>query len=107
MPDEPAVHPPIRTENIPNTSGQISAIASANAPFIYFENAPFFGLLNGVGQISLSAGRPMVVTAEGPIAGDIVLVAHLRGNLPAIRALRGALDGILLMAEPKPEGPAN
>jgi transposase-like protein len=33
--------------------------------------------------------------------------AHLRANIPAIRSLRAALDGILLMAEPKPDGPAN
>lgn len=96
MPDKPAVTAPVITENIPANAGQISAIASANAPFIYFENAGPIGLLNGIGQFTLEANRLMAV-----------VVAHLRGNLPALRSSRTAIDNILLMAEPTPEGPAN
>jgi hypothetical protein len=48
MADEPTK---TTVENIPSVTGSISGIASANAPFIYFEDAPFFGLLNGVGKI--------------------------------------------------------
>ena len=94
-------------ERIPSVANEISAIASANAPFLYFEGAPFFGLLNGVGKIAITASRQISQSAEGAVLSDQVIVAHLVGNLPAIRSLRAALDGILLMAEPKPEGPAN
>jgi hypothetical protein len=38
---------------------------------------------------------------------DRVVVAHLRCNILAVRSLRSAIDGILLMSEPKPEGPTN
>lgn len=95
-------------ENIPSVAGEISAVASANAPFIYFEDAPFFGLLNGVGKVSLTVSRQIASDPERKsVLFDRVIVASLVGNIPAIRSLRGALDGILLMAEPKPEGPTN
>lgn len=98
---------PQTVEIIPSVKGGISALASADAPFIYFENAPFFGLLNGVGQVTLEAGRVFGADADGRPIVDRVLVGHLRGSLPAIKSLRAALDGIILMAKPKPEGPAN
>jgi hypothetical protein len=44
MTDEPKEP---HVENIPSVSGKISAIASANAPFIYFEDARFFGVVGG------------------------------------------------------------
>ena len=106
MPDETNPTAPVITENIPATGGQISAIASANAPFIFFDAAHFFGLLNGVGQITLEANRLAAVGPDGRIVIDRVVVAHLRSSLPALRRLRAAIDGILLMAEPT-EGPAN
>jgi len=106
MTDEPAGKPPV--EIIPSVAGEISGIASASASFIYFEAAPFYGLINGVGKIAISASRQGAKdTTGGGVLSDHVLVAHLVGNLAAIRSLRAALDGILLMAEPKPEGPTN
>ncbi len=105
MPDEP--DKPSVIETIPSVQGSISAIGSANAPFIYFENVPFYGFLNGVGQVTMEAGRIFGADANGKVILDRVIVAHLRGNIPAIRSLRAALDGILLMAEPKPPGPTN
>jgi hypothetical protein len=101
--------PPIANvvEIIPSVQGGISAIASADAPFLYFEAAPFYGLLNGVGQVTLDTGRIFGADASGKVIMDRVLVAHLRGNLNAIRSLRAALDGILLMAEPRPSSPSN
>ncbi len=48
---------PAIIENIPSVAGGISGIGSAQAPFVYFENAPFYGLLNGVGQVTLEAGE--------------------------------------------------
>ncbi len=94
-------------EQIPSVRGGISAIASGSAPFIYFDNTPFYGLLNGVGQITLEAVRVFGADETGQPVLDRVVVAHLRGNLHAIKGLRAALDGIILMAEPKPEGPGN
>jgi hypothetical protein len=105
MTDAPAS--PVVIETIPSVHGSISAIGSGNAPFVYFDNAPFFGLLNGIGQVTLEAGRVFGADANGRAIMDRVVVAHLRGNLFAIKALRAALDGILLMAEPKPEGAPN
>jgi hypothetical protein len=105
MADTPALPPTV--EIIPSVQGSISGVASANAPFIYFENAPFYGLLNGVGQVTLEVGRVFGSDPTGKVIMDRVLVAHLRANIPAIRSLRAALDGILLMAEPKPEGAPN
>lgn len=59
MAHKPAVATPIVTENIPANAGQISAVASANAPFIYFEDASAFGPLNGIGRITLETSRLM------------------------------------------------
>src|SRR5208282_471901 len=53
--DEPVK--PKFVENIPSVSGEISGVASATAPFIYFEDARFFGLVNGVGKVALTASR--------------------------------------------------
>lgn len=105
MADKPAT--PQIVENIPSVATAISGVASANAPFIYFEGAPFFGLINGVGKVVIETTRQIAQNAEGGVVFDRVIVAHLVGNIPAIRSLRAALDGILLMAEPKPEGPTN
>ena len=94
-------------EAIPSVQGGISAIASANAPFVYFDNAPFYGLLNGIAQITLDANRLFGADATGHAIYDRVVVAHIRCNIQAIKGLRAALDGVLLMAEPTPEGPTN
>ncbi|HWN52402.1 MAG TPA: hypothetical protein VNO18_21720, partial [Xanthobacteraceae bacterium] len=51
--DDP--NPKLPVEIIPSMEGGISAIGSAHAPFLYFENASAFGHLNGVIQITLVA----------------------------------------------------
>jgi len=99
--DEPAK--PV-VENIPSVADGISAIASANAPFIYFESAPFYALRNGVGKITLTASRYIAQGAGTAVLADHVIVGHLVGSLPALRALRAAIDGVLLIAEPAPQG---
>jgi hypothetical protein len=93
---------PVAVEVIPSVRGGYSAIASGNAPFVYFENAPFFALMNGVGNITLDASRMIGVDSNGKVLSDKVIIAHLRGNLLALRSLRDALDAVLLMAEPSP-----
>jgi hypothetical protein len=105
MSEKPGVLPPV--EIIPSVAGGISGIASAKAPFIYFETAPFFGLINGIGKVAIEASRPIAHAPDQGVLFDRVLVAHLVGNISAIRSLRAALDGILLLAEPKAESPTN
>ena len=97
MSDKTNVKPPV--EVIPSVAGEISAIASAHAPFLYFENAPAFGHLNGVIRITLEASRD-VPTPGQTLSSDRVIVAHLRMNIPAALALKAAIEGALLLATP-------
>ncbi len=76
-----------------------------HAPFIFYEVAPAFGFMNGVVNITLSANR----TWAGPngIVNEQVVVAYLRGNIPAALSLRQAIDDALLLAAPTGEGKSN
>jgi hypothetical protein len=73
-----------------------------HAPFIFYENAPAFGFINGVVNITLSAHRTFA-DAKG-IVNEQVVVAYLRGNVQAALSLRQAIDSALLLAAPPPEG---
>lgn len=110
MPDvaEPApVAPAYFTEAIPSAPGKMSALASANAPFVFFNNAPFGGHDEGVLSITLTAGRLIATQADGTGgAPDFVAVAHLRGSIPAMKRLRQMIDDLVLHAE-TPEGVRN
>lgn len=96
--------PPV-VENIPSVHGRISALASADAPYVFFEQVPFFGLHDGVAMVTLTAQRHLGVLPDGSIAIDHVITGLLRGSIPAMRSLRSAIDGILLLAEPRPQSP--
>ena len=98
MTDETAATEPV-TENMPASAGQISALASANAPFIFFDGASFYGLSGGVGQITLEATRLQAAGPDGRVALDRVVTAHLRCGVPALRSLRAAIDAVMAMAE--------
>jgi hypothetical protein len=103
MPDKPAAPPQV--EIIPSVEGSLSAIASANAPMLYFEEAPVFGAYNGVLRVTLTAGRllPQRPSApDGPygVSRDHVVVAHLRMTVPAARLLKAAIDDAILLATP-------
>lgn len=74
---------------------------SANAPFIYFENAVVSGHHFGMIRVTLEAARLMAAEGSGVFA-DRVLVGHLRMNIPAAQSLRDSLDRALLMAKPAP-----
>lgn len=104
MVDDPHGKPPV--EAIPSVQGGISAIGSAHAPFLYFENAPAFGTLNGIIQITLEAQR-IFPTGTGAPAMDRVIVAHLRMNVPAANSLKAAIEGALLLASPPPTAAKN
>ncbi|MFZ5780663.1 MAG: hypothetical protein ACOY4R_10740 [Pseudomonadota bacterium] len=93
--------PPV--EQVPGVAGGTSALASADAPFIYFDLVPNFGLNGGVANITLQAVR-FHPTEEGGVIADRVTVAHLRMSFPAVQALKAAINGIELLAQPAPGG---
>ena len=106
MPDKP----PVVVEIMPSIEGGISALASAHAPFLYFENASAIGHLNGIIRVTLEASRDVPMPQDG-VANDRVIVAHLRMNIPAAHSLKAALEGALLLAAraagtPDPSGAA-
>src|SRR5438128_7143185 len=82
--------------------GKVPAVAisdTPHAPFIFYENAPAFGFMNGVVNITLSANRTYA-GPDGAIVNEQVVVAYLRGNVPAALSLRQAIDSALLLAAP-------
>jgi hypothetical protein len=93
MAQEPTVGPPV-VPSIP-----FSASGSDHAPFLYFEDVPAFGHLNGVIRLTLEATR-IYSPIAGELVADRVVVAHLRMNIPAALALKGAIEGALLLAAP-------
>lgn len=98
MPKKANVRTPI--ENIPSVVGEVSAIASAHAPVLYFENAPAFGHINGIIRITLEVMRDMPMPGHTTAASDRVVVAHLRMNVLAALSLKSAIEGALLIAAP-------
>lgn len=104
-----ADHQSLPAERMPSRAGEISALASAGAPFLFFERASFYGLSHGlVGQVTLVAERQIGIGAEGGVARDLVIVAHLRAAVPVLRSLARAVAGLLTMAgspEGEPRGP--
>jgi hypothetical protein len=97
MADNPETHP---------QKGVMAPVRdTAHAPFIFFENAPAFGHVNGVVNVTLSASRTWI--DKNNAVTDQVVVAYLRGNVPALLSLRSAIDSALLLAAPTGQGPAN
>jgi len=83
----PAQAPPVPVSDAPH------------APFIFYENAPAMGFTNGVVNITLSANRTYA-GPDGAIVNEQIVVAYLRGNVPAALSLRQAIDNALLLAAP-------
>jgi hypothetical protein len=99
MADEATPKPPVVVEQIPSVSGSLSALASAHAPFIYFDAAPNCGLNGGIASLSLEVVRFIANPGSTSVFTDRVTVAHLRMSLDGVRSLRAALDGIELIAQ--------
>jgi|SRR5579863_4408260 hypothetical protein len=97
MADDPDPHP---------KEGAISLSDTLHAPFIFYEQAPAFGATNGVINITLSAHRTLI-GKDGVVTNEQVVVAYLRGNVPAALSLRQAIDKALLLVAPTQEGKAN
>lgn len=90
--DDPTALPPVR---IP----VLSESGSAHAPFLYFEEAPTLGYMNGIIRITLEAGRQYSPTL-GEVVTDRVVVAYLRTNIQGALALKAAIESALLLANP-------
>jgi hypothetical protein len=92
MSDDSTGPPPVRPDWL-----TLSDSASAHAPFLYFEDAPAFGIMSGIVRITLEAGR-LYTSNQGVVMQDRIVVAHLRMNIPAALALKRAIEGALLLA---------
>jgi hypothetical protein len=100
-PPRPAAPDPAEktlVEAAPSHRGEISAMASAAAPFLYFDGAPNFGVNNGIVNVTLEAVRFSAINQQ--IVPDRVIVAHLRMGIQAATALKSALEKALLLAAP-------
>lgn len=95
----------VLTEAIPSMEGGFSGVASAGAPFIFFDAVPTMGEFNGICHLALSALR--FNPGDGRVATDSVMVAHLRTNMHGLLALKDAIAKVELLAQKVPEGPKN
>lgn len=89
----------------PGTSRSLCPLASAAAPFVYFDRAPNFGFNGAVANISLEAVRFEMPAENGNVVADRVTVAHLRMTLDALRSLKTAIEGVERMVEASIVGP--
>jgi hypothetical protein len=80
---------------------------ASRASVIYFDAVPTFGL-NNDGIVNLMLAVYLILpTSDGGTLTEPVVAAHLRCNIAAAMHLRNAIDKVLLMAAPAPEGKAN
>ena len=87
------------TKGKPRTNGGICTLASAAAPFVYFDRAPNFGCNGAVANVSLETVRFALPSEGAEVVTDRVTVAHLRMTLDAMRSLKAAIEGIERIAE--------
>lgn len=87
------------TKGKPRTTSGICALASAAAPFVYFDRAPNFGFNGAVANVSLETVRFTLPSEGAEVVTDRVTVAHLRMTLDAMRSLKAAIEGIERIAE--------
>jgi hypothetical protein len=67
-----------------------------NAPVVYFDNAPAFGVMDGIIQIELAAGA-ISVGSGGEAKLEFVSTARIRCSPAAAARLRDTLDKSLQM----------
>ena len=107
MANETNRKPPVVVEQIPSIVGNISALASANAPFVYFDRVSNYGLNGGIANMTLEIIRFHPSAAGVGVHADRVVVAHLRMSLQAVLSLKAAIAGIELVAKPDSGGQKN
>jgi hypothetical protein len=88
------IRPSPRVTPAQQTTGGVCAVASANAPFVYFDSAPNFGFNGNVANISLEVVRFSPTPNGDGVATDRVTVAHLRMTIEAMRSLKAAIEGV-------------
>lgn len=76
---------------------------AADAPIIVFDEVPVYGIMSGMGSITLAA---IVQDADGKggVKRRHVVVAHLRGNGIAFETLRNTINGMEMLAAPAQGG---
>jgi|EndMetStandDraft_8_1072994.scaffolds.fasta_scaffold04926_5 hypothetical protein len=87
----------IKSPNGPSHAGG-RALASNQAPFVYFDGVITHGVNHGVIQLELAA-RTVVPDGKGGATSEVVMTAHLRCSVDAAASLRQALDHALLLAK--------
>lgn len=98
MTDETLPKPPVASEVVPGIQHEVSAIGSADAPFIYTDWIGAKGIQNNVVAVTLQANRLMEV--GGKLVLDRVVVGHLRMPLETMRVLKAVLDEVELLVKP-------
>jgi hypothetical protein len=83
--------------------GATGVTDTLNAPVIYFDLTPNFGLRNGVVTLTLAMARALINPAAGSDV-DLVATAFLRCSIPAAEDLRDVLNKALLLAAPAAGG---
>ena len=73
----------------------------AAGPVVFFDQAPTYGHLNGVIEVTLTS-RLLLPTADSKVITEFIAAGHLRGSVVAMASLRDAIDGALKMAAEPP-----
>jgi hypothetical protein len=85
---------------LPTSLKMIPLVDDTQAPFIYCDSAPTFGVSHGIVHITLEAVR---YTSDGTtVARDRIVVGHLRMSLTAAGSLKNALEATILIAQQNP-----
>src|ERR1700754_3732927 len=79
-------------------NGVTTPLSAEPLPILYFDNALSLSHLNGVIGVTLVV-TGNVPTGDGRVIECASVAAHLKCNIPAAMALRGALDNALVLAQ--------
>jgi hypothetical protein len=90
---------PLIVETIPSVQNGLSAIASGNAPVVFFDNVTNFGTYNGIAHITLTVMR-FLPGDDGIVRHDNAVAAHLRMNIPALMVLKESISNIETILKP-------
>jgi hypothetical protein len=76
---------------------RLTALASENAPFVFFDGVLTHAVTNGVIQIELAA-KIILPDGKGGALSEVVVTGRVRCSAAAAANLRRALDSALLIA---------
>ena len=97
---------PLFTEQLPSQPGMVSGMASAFAPFVFFDEVSAGMIYEGTARLTLKAARHIASAPDGTVLGDWVVVSHLRTSTEGLIRLRNLINDLLLHAA-TPEDLAN